>query len=332
MQIKTRLFFIISLLILILLIGAAGYSIIEKWSALDSVYMSVITLSSVGFGEVKTLSANGKIFTIVLIILGIGAVIYGITTITAAVVEGRLKELFRRRKMEHRISNLKGHIIVCGVEETVRPIVEELKMTHSPFVIITNRPDLLLELKGYKDILYVEGNASEENVLEKAGVKKAKALICAFDNDTQNIFIVLTARGMNPNLRIVARIDEEKSESKFRRAGADAVVCPNRIGGLRMASEIIRPAVVSFLDVMMRGRDIALRIEEVPVGRGSSFINQTLVQTGIGKKTGVMIIAIKEHITGRYRYNPTAETKINEGDTLIILGNVEQIESLRKIL
>ena len=332
MNIRFKLILIICLLLVVFMIGVLGYSIIEEWSPLESAYMTVITLSSVGFQEVRPLSANGKVFTIVLIILGISTVFYGFATITAVVVEGRIKELIRRRKMERNISSLKEHVIVCGIEETARCIIEELERTRTPFVIVNNEVSSWLELMEYKDILYVEGDPSEETVLKKAGVEKAKGLISALGNDTQNVFVVLTARELNSKLRIVARVAERESEQKFLRAGADAVVCPNFIGGLRLASEIIRPVVVDFLDVMMRGREITLRIEEVGVSSDSRFINQTLAETGIGQKTGVIVIAIREMATGKYVYNPSAQTRINRGDVLITLGEIGQIESLRKIV
>ena len=332
MDIRLRLIFIICLLLAVFMIGTIGFSIIEDFSPLESVYMTVITLSSVGFQEVRPLSVQGKIFTILLIILGMGTVFYGFTTIIAAVVEGRVKELLRRRKMERRISSLKGHVIVCGIEETARCIIEELENTRTAFVIVNNEVSSWLESKDYKDILYIEGDPSEETVLKKAGVDKAKGLIAALGNDTQNVFVVLTARELSPSLRIVARTAERESEQKFLRAGANAVVCPSRIGGLRLASEIIRPAVVDFLDVMMRGRDLTLRIEEAYVSPDSKFVNKTIAETDIGRKTGVIIVAIKEAATGRYLYNPSAETLIKEGDRLIALGEIGQIENLRKIV
>lgn len=332
MDIRFRLILITCLLLAVFVIGVLGYSIIEKWTPLESVYMTVITLSSVGFHEVRPLSAPGKIFTIIIIILGMGTVLYGFTTITAAIVEGRVKELLRRRKMERNISALKEHVVVCGIEETARCIIEELASTRTPFVIVNTEVGPWLELMEYKDVLYVEGDPSEETILKKAGVEKARGLIAALGNDTQNIFVVLTARELNPGLRIVARVSERESEQKFLRAGANAVVCPNFIGGLRLASEIIRPAVVDFLDVMMRGREITLRIEEVSVKPDSRLIRQTLAETDIGRKTGVIVVGIKEEATGKYIYNPSAATHINKGDVLIALGEIEQIENLRRIV
>lgn len=234
--------------------------------------------------------------------------------------------------MERRISGLKNHVIVCGIEETARCVIEELENTRTTFVIVNNEVSTWLESKDYKNVLYIEGDPSEETVLKKAGVENAKGLIAALGNDTQNVFVVLTARELNPKLRIVARVAERESEQKFLRAGADAVVCPNFIGGLRLASEIIRPVVVDFLDVMMRGREITLRIEEVTVSPCSRFINKTLAEADIGKKTGVIVVAIKEAATHRYLYNPSAETVIRESDTLITLGEIGQIENLRKIV
>lgn len=331
MNIKFSLIVIVFLLLGVFLFGVFGYSLIEKWSFLDSAYMTVITLSSVGFGEVKPLSGTGQIFTIILIILGMGTVLYGLTTITAAVVEGRINELLRRKKMERNIAALKNHVIVCGPQDTTRSIIEELYQTKTPFVIVDKQAGAWLELMEYKNILYVDGDATEEAILKKAGINQARGLITAQDNDTQNVFVVLTARELNPDLRIISRVSTREAEQKFLRAGANAVVCPNFIGGMRLASEIIRPTVVDFLDVMIRARELTLRIEEVSIGGNSPYVNKTLAESKIGHDTGVIIVAKKDIVTGRYLYNPRADTVIVEGDVLIALGEVEQIDKLKKL-
>ncbi len=315
----------------VFLFGAIGFTIIEGWGFLESSYMTVITLSSVGFQEVNPLTVPGRVFTIILIIMGMSIVFYGFTTLTATIVEGMVKEILRRRKMERTISNLKNHVIICGGLKTTRSIIEELSKTKTPFVIINHQVVPWLEQAGCKNALYIEGNPSEETTLQKAGIKNARGLITAMDNDTQNIFIVLTAREMNPDLRIIARVSEMLAEHKFIRAGANAVVCPNFIGGLRLASEIIRPTIVDFLDVMMRGKEMVLRIEQINVSQHSRFANRTLRESNIAHDTGVIIVAKKEAATGQYHYSPGAETIINPGDVLIALGEIGQIENLRKL-
>lgn len=330
MNIKLRLITIIALLLAVFLLGLFGYAFIEDWSFHESAYMTIITISSVGFQEIRPLSTAGRTFTIILIILGMSIVFYGFTTITAAFVEGLVKEIIRRRKMERTIKNLKNHVIVCGTQDTSRSIIEELSKTNTSFVIVNTEVGTWLESIGQQHALHLEGNPSEEITLQKAGIEHARGLIAAMDNDTQNIFIVLTAREMNPNLRIISRVSEREAEHKFRRAGANAVVCPNIIGGLRLVSEIIRPTVVDFLDVMMRGKEMTLRIEQINISKDSRFVNKTLGESNIGHDTGVIIVAKKDTVTGQYLYNPRADSHIKEGDVLIALGEINQIESLRK--
>lgn len=328
---KLHIITVILLIITTIIIGVIGYSLIEKWGFLDSLYMTIETISSVGFGEVQPLSTAGKIFTIFLIILGVGTVIYSLRTIAAMLIEGKINALIRRGKMERQIGALKDHVIICGLQETTKVIVDEFKKTRTPFIVVSKGVKEWVDLTGAKDIFYIDNNPLDENVLEKAGVKTARGLIAALKDDSKNVFIVLTARELNPNLRIVSEVQERASGHKFLRAGADAIVCPENIGGQRLASEIIRPTVVDFLEVMMKTKEATFRIEEVQLSEKSAIANKTLAQADLGKNTGVIVIAIKNIATAKYKYNPTGHNIIKPGDILIVLGSTEQLENLRRL-
>jgi len=328
---KLHIITVVLFIIATVLLGIIGYSLIENWSFLDSLYMTVETISSVGFGEVQPLSAAGKIFTIFIIILGVGIVIYGLRTIAAMLIEGKIRDLIRREKMERQINALKDHVIICGLKETAKVIVDEFRKTKTPFIVVSKGVKEWVELTGAKDIFYIDNNPLDENVLEKARIRNARGLIVALKDDSKNVFVVLTARQINPNLRIVSEVQERSSGDKFIRAGADSIVCPENIGGQRLASEIIRPTVVDFLEIMMKTKEATFRIEEVELKKDSSIANKTLAQADLGKNTGVIVIAIKNITTAKYKYNPTGHNIIKPGDILIVLGSSEQLESLRNL-
>jgi len=329
MNFKKQFLLLLLVLFIVFLIGTIGYEVIEGWNFLDSAFMSVITLATVGYGEVHPLSSIGQIFTILLIIGGMGVVSYGVLTVTTLIAEGELQRFLRRRRMDKEISKLSNHYIVCGAGETGKHIIEELIHTQREFVVIDNNINNIKRIEG-KDILFIEGDASSDAVLINAGIERAKGIFCTLPSDKDNLFVVLTARGLNKNIRIITRCVEDESEQKFLRAGADKVVSTDYIGGLRMASEMIRPAATSFLDIMLRDRK-GVRFDEVTVNQNSKLVNKTIAESEIFKKTGVIVVAVKND-KGEYLYNPRGDTKINAKDTLIVLGDVRQIQNLKNLL
>lgn len=330
-MIQKRIFRILLVLLFIFISGITGYMIIEKWPFLDSLYMTVITLTTVGFMEVQPLSSAGRLFTIFILITGFGVILYGFGVITAFFVEGELMGILRRRKMQKKISKLNKHYIICGYGDMGRCVVDEFIKTNNPFVVIEkNDGEIQMLQERAQDLLYIAGDASSDAILETAGISQAKGLITAFSSDKDNLFVVLTARSLNPDLRIVTRCVEEESERKLRTAGANAVVSAHSIGGMRIASEMLRPTVVSFLDVMLREKDEVFRVEEAVIEKGSKVDNVTLKEANILNDIGLIIIAIKDSETGRYIYNPNLDIRLKEKDTLIVLGRVEQAEKLRK--
>ena len=314
-----------------LLLGTGGFIIIEKWSILESLYMTVITITTVGFQEVRPLSETGRIFTIFLILSGYGILLYVVSSMVAFIVEGELLDIFRRKKMKSKVEALNNHYIICGSSGAGEYVINEFLKTKQEFVVIENDPDKNKALKERGDILFLEGDPSEDETLKEAGISQARGLISALPTDKDNLFVVLTAKGLNKNLRIISLAIDQSSEHKLRRAGADSVITSNSIGGMRMASVMLRPAVVSFLDKMLYMKDAALRVEEALIPDGSGLIGKTMAQAKIGEKTGLIIIAIKDKETGNYHYNPGSSTVIKENDALITIGTPEQMKSLRDI-
>jgi len=310
--------------------GTTGYVVIEKWPLLDAAYMTLITLTTIGFGEVRPLTANGRIFTMFLIVTGVGILLYGISTFTAIIVEGHLMDIIRRRRMNRKIGKLKDHYIICGAGNVGFYIVEEFIKTGQAFVVIDRKQENIKKLSD--KVPWVEGDASDDNVLLRAGINKAKGLVAALPADKDNLFIVLTSRELNPRLKIVSRAIEEESINKLKKAGADCVVSTTYIGGMRIASEILRPTVTKFLDTMLREGGGTLRIEEVQIPMGSRVSGITLGELEVPKKTGLIVIAIKGGKSEQYIYNPHSSYELSEEDFLIVLGDNEKIMKLKNIV
>jgi len=324
-----RLIGIFLALVSIIVTGMTGYSLIERWSPLESLYMTVITISSVGFMEVHPLTASGRIFTIFLILCGSGVLIYCVSLITAFIVEGELTDVIRRRKMNRRISVLKGHYIVCGADQTGLYVIEELVKTKKDFVVIEKDAAMIKQLMG-RDILCIEGDASHDAILQQAGIPSAKGFITSLSTDAENLFVVLTAKRLNPSLRVISKAIEEESEQKIRMVGADGVVTPNFIGGLRMVSEMIRPAVVNFLDIMLRSKDQTIRIDEIGLSGGSPFTGKSIKETGVLDTEGVSVVALGDKMADSYLFNPTRDTRLHENNILIVIGKVDIINKIKK--
>lgn len=325
-----RLLLTLGFFIIIFLAGTFGYILIEGWPLADSFYMTIITISTVGFQEVKILSEGGRIFTACLIIFGIGTFGYGFANIAAFFIEGEFKELIRTRKMEKIIENIANHIIICGYGDEGRHAGEELSLSRVPFIIIEKNLELTEKLRE-EGLMVLHGDATQDHVLLKAGVAVAKGLIAAAPEDSVNVFVALTARGFNPDLQIIARAAEESTAAKLFRAGANKVISSAEIGGRRMASMLIRPKVVNFLDVIMSDQELALRLEEVNIGEKSSFLGKSIRDLHIRGRTGTMVVAY--HREGQaIQINPPADTVFQDGDVLIVLGNEKQVGQLQEIV
>jgi voltage-gated potassium channel len=320
----------IAVLLLILhVIGVAGYMLIERWSFMDALYMTVITLGTVGYSETNTLDTAGRIFTMFLILIGIGAFTYAISTLAAFWVDFRLFERLERRQMDRRIAQLRDHIIVCGGGDSALHIVRELLQTRTPFVVVEINPAREQTLDDFDERMhYVIGDASDTQVLERAGVARARGLISCLPDDKDNLFTVIQARDLNPTMRIVTRIRQESIRPKLDKAGADAIVLSQRIGALRLASEMMRPHVVSVLDVMLRQQG-DVRVEEFPVGQGAA--GKTIDELGLQNRTGVIVFAMRQAGSLQHLFNPPSDRVLQEGDILIGCADPDQLQIARRV-
>ncbi len=319
------------LLLLLILTGTVGYMTIEGSSFFDSLYMTVITITTVGYGEVVPLHQAGRIFTMALLLVGVGFVLYLFGEITNVVVEGGLRRILGRNNMEKKVAGLKDHYIVCGFGRIGKVICKALHDNHLPFVIIEHDAQEVQQINEL-GFLALEGNASSDETLLKVGIKQAKGLIAVVSSDADNVYIVLSARGLNPKLYIMARSSgAEGTETKLLRAGADKVISPYYIGAVRMAQMIMRPTVVDFLDLTVHGGELGLRLEELRVSEHSAFSHKTLLASNIRKKHDLIVVAIKrEH--GEMLFNPTPTTELLPGDILVVLGEYKSIKALEQEL
>ena len=316
----------ILLVVLVLITGTVGYILIEGWNLIDSFYMTVISITTTGFAEVNPLSATGKIFTAFLIVLGLTTIGYTLGRFTQYFVE---EYIFRRRRMKERIKKLKDHYIVCGFGRMGKQICKELAESDIDFVVIENNPEKIEELKdsGY---LLIEGDATDDEILREAGIERAKGLVSVVDKDADNVFVTLSARGLNDKILIVTRAISENTEKKLYKAGANRVIKPYELGGHRMVQMLLRPYVVDFIDIIGRRASYNLVMEEIPIREKSSLVGLTLSQTPIRKELNIIVVAIYSP-DGKFHYNPGPNTHIQVEDTLIVIGEEKNIKKLKEI-
>jgi voltage-gated potassium channel len=328
-ELRKRLVVSAALIVLIVSFGTIGYMGIEEWDFIDSLYMTVITLTTVGFKEVHDLTLSGRIFTIVLLIGGVGTVFYTLGIGAKIIVEGELQEVYGRRRLEKKLKDLSDHYIVCGYGRMGKIVARELKHEKLKYAVI-EKNEVILDSDEKNETLIIQGDATRDDLLKKVGIERAKCLISVLPTDAENLYVVLSARGLKPDLLIVARAGEEGSEQKLLRAGADRVVSPYHIGGLRMAHTVLKPAVVDFIEFATKSGNIDLQIEEISIQEGSQLVNHSLDECGIGRDLGIIIVAIKQK-TGEMRFNPTFRTAIQVGDTLIAVGETSKLAVLEKM-
>lgn len=326
---ERRLRWLLTILLFTVGFAALGYRIIEGGSVVDALYMTVITIATVGFREVYPMSQAGKIFTIFVIVFSTVILAYTIGTLGQLLVEGQIREILGRRKMEKRISKLKDHFVIVGYGRVGQMVHSEITKAGESSVVIESDSAALDQLER-DGALYIEGNAIEDEILLEAGIKDAKCLVDTIPDEADSVFISLSARQFNPNLYIIARADTKSGEKKLLRAGADRVILPYEIGGKRMAMASLRPNVVDFMTLEATGAHLGLSIEEVEIFREAEIEGKTLKEADLRSKYGLTVIGIKKP-SGDLQLHPPADTRMEEGDILVLIGKTENLERLSEL-
>lgn len=309
----------------VMIAGSVGY-VLLGFSPLDAVYQTVTTITTVGFREIRPLGTAGRIFTIVLILGGVGTALYAFGVVLEALVEGHLRQYLERRRMEREIARMTGHTIICGWGRVGRSVSAYLSGFGAQVVVVDRDADRVAAVP--PGLPALTGDVTSDDVLREAGILRAGALVAAIDTDAENVYVTLSARALRPDLVIIARARTEASEAKLRRAGATRVVNPQRIGGQRMAAAAQQPNVVEFLDVVMHDGSMEFRLEEAPVEARSRLVGRTLRETELGDSTGALVLALRTP-EGRFMTNPPLQTRIEAGSVLIAIGTEPQLSALR---
>jgi len=318
------------LFIALLALGSGGYMAIEGWNFFDALYMTVITIATVGYGEVHIVSQVGRMFTLVLIFLGVGYFLYVVGNFIQFLVEGRIRHVLGRRKLDRQINKLKEHYIICGYGRMGRALARFLIQRYLDVVVIEQK-EARTSIMEEDGILYLLGSATDESLLMRAGIERARGLITVVGNDADNVFLVLLARQMNPDIFIVARSIQNSAKRTLTAAGANRVVSPYDLGARRMAHAILRPTVIEFLEMAFADENVDVEVEELSIRPNSKVVRRTLYESEIRAKFDVMIISIKKE-DGRMVFNPDAGTILDANDTVVVVGRAANILSLEKLL
>lgn len=312
----------------IIVSGITGYMVIEGWSFLDALFMTAITIGTVGFNEVHPLSPAGRVFTIFLIGGGVAGAAYAIGRFLEFLLEGYFSEVLGGRSMKKRIDQLANHYIVCGFGRVGEQVAREFKRSGAPFIVLDPNPDIK-KFMDAEDVLFIQGDASDEHILREAGIEKAKGLVSVVDSDADNVYVTLTARSLNPDLFIIARSNLESSDYKLKRAGANRVVSPYSLGGRRIANMVLKPAVSDFLDIVMHGKETEYLLEEMYIDENSPLKGLTMAESDIRRKYGVSVLGIFRK-DGSHDPEIHDETRIGGGDRLIVIGTRIQVDKFEE--
>ena len=334
MNYQRKILIAFTLLMGLLVTGTVGYLFLERdnpegeWQLLDAVYMTVITLTTVGYGNMG-MSDAGRVFTLFLLTGGIGVFTYSVTIATAFLIEGQLQSFFRQQKMIRTVDKLLNHYIVCGLGDTGVHVLDEMLKADVDFVGIEAEEDRLIHLSDTRDFLYLQGDATDDELLMRAGIERAQGLVTCLSRDQDNLFVVISARKLNPHLKIASKAVEDNSPGKLITAGADEVVLPDHIGGLRLASGILHPQLVGFLESMTQNRQGAQFTESI-IQKDSPLDGISLKAASIQEQTGLVVVAIQDS-EGAFLYNPPRDKKMIAGDALLVIANQKQLQTLHKL-
>ena len=334
-----RLMMGLALLVIVVIGGGIGYYLIGggQWRFSDCIYMTVITVTTVGYGEIlpdMDRVEYARAFTVILLVFGTGSIVYFASTVTAFIIEGDLRNVLFASRLKKRMKRMKNHVVVCGAGSTGRNVIEELLTTGVPVIAVDLREAELRELADKfpkAEFSYIVGDATDDDVMAQAGLERARGLVAALSSDKDNLYLTVSGRQANPGTRIVARCAELSHVEKIRKSGADAVVSPNFIGGMRLVSELLRPAVVRFLDDMLRDRRAAYRIEEIRLGDRAAELGTTLRDARVRERFGMTVLAVRASDNQSWVYNPDADEALGPGMTLVVLGSAAQVAELRRI-
>ena len=326
MNARKQLWIAVICMTFVVILGTIGFMTIEEISLFQAFWMTMITVLTVGYGDAVPVTQAGKVFALLIIPVGVGIVTYAIGVVAAMIIEGNLFHAVRRKKMDKQIAQLQNHIIVCGCGRVGLQVVHELQEKKIPFVVVDKDESILEKEK----LLYVHGDATEDKVLHHAGISKAAGLVAIVANDAENVFITLTARGLNDAIKIVARAEKPETEDKLRRAGANKVINPSSMAGIHIAKGIANPLTVHYIDTVLYGVEQSFVIEEIAVGKGSILTNKSLLESDVRNQFDVTILAILRN--GNVIHNPTGQEKLQEHDMIIVFGSVEKLGQFEKEL
>jgi voltage-gated potassium channel len=317
------------MLFLTLIIGATGYHFLEGFGFFQALYLTVVTISTVGYGDVYARSTGGMVFTIFLIIAGVGMMFYTVSLFAETVVEGRMRAIMGKGKLKRIIKRMKNHYIICGCGRIGLLICRELAAEKVPFVVIEKNPEVIQKIEEEGFLCY-HGDATSDKSLIEAGIKQAKGVVCVLPTDAENLYVILTAKELNPDVFVLSRSEEEQSERRLLRAGADRVMSPYNLGGMRMAMALLRPAMLDFIEISTSRQSLELRMAEVAVCDGSVVAGKTLEESEIRQNYGLIIVAVKKD-SGKMVFNPAASYPIERGDKLIALGEDDNVMRFTKV-
>lgn len=321
---------VLLIVLLAISLGTLGYIVIEGESFFTSLYMTVITITSVGYGEMFELSTAGRILTMLLCVIGLIVMFGSVALLTSTLVEAQLPLIWQQNRMNQRIKQLDNHIIICGAGDMAHVIMDEMVQNDQDFVVVEKDLDVFEELlEFHPNIAAFHGDATDDDILLEVGIERANGLISTLPTDAENLFVCLAARELNQDLQIVTRIDEQSNRKRMEKAGANGVISPRVTGGVRMANLVLQPEIVSFMDVIHQDRSGTYQLAEVLIHENSSLEGKTLAEASIPDKTGLIVISRQAANNEKPEFNPTSSTRLNAGDKLIVLGNSGQIEQLR---